>query len=225
MTDFLLIPGADGRSWYWHLLVAELEHRGHRVVAVDLPLDAEANLDDYAQAAVDQAGAAEVDRGWVVAAQSLGAFTAPLVCSRISVDQLVLLNPMVPSPGETAGDWWDNTGQDEARQQAARDDHRPADFDLVRDFFHDVPPEITEGAFADAEVAALDAVFAQPWPLTAWPDVSTRVIQATGDRFFPLEFQRRVVRDRLGIEQFELLPGGHLSALSHPIEVADALVR
>ncbi|WP_152365648.1 alpha/beta fold hydrolase [Microlunatus speluncae] len=225
MADHLLIPGADGRSWYWHRLVPELERRGHRAVAVELPFAAESTLDDYAAAAVTQALAAGADGGWVVVAQSLGAFTAPLLCSRIAVDQLVLLNPMVPGPGETAGDWWDNTGQDEARQEAARQDHRPADFDVVRDFFHDVPPEITERAFADAEVAALDSVFGQPWPLAAWPEITTRVIQATDDRFFPLEFQRRVVRERLGIEQLELIPGGHLSALSRPAEVAAALAR
>jgi len=42
------------------------------------------------------------------------------------------------------------------------------------------------------------------------------------DRFFPLEMQRRVVRERLGPE-VEELPGGHLVALSRPVEPAEAL--
>ncbi|PRC50502.1 alpha/beta hydrolase, partial [Mycobacterium sp. ITM-2017-0098] len=43
------------------------------------------------------------------------------------------------------------------------------------------------------------------------------------DRLFPLEFQRRVVRERLGLE-VEVIPGGHLAALSHPDELAAALL-
>jgi pimeloyl-ACP methyl ester carboxylesterase len=52
--------------------------------------------------------------------------------------------------------------------------------------------------------------------------VPTRFLQATDDRFFPLEFQRRLVRERLGMELDEM-PGGHLVALSRPAELADRL--
>ncbi len=64
--------------------------------------------------------------------------------------------------------------------------------------------------------------FAKPWPLQKWPDVPTRFLQGRDDRFFPLEFQRRVVRERLGIPVDEI-PGGHLVALSRPHELASAL--
>ena len=53
----------------------------------------------------------------------------------------------------------------------------------------------------------------KPWPLGRWPDVPTRGLLSSDDRFFPAEFQRRVVRDRLGITPHEM-PGGHLVALS-----------
>jgi pimeloyl-ACP methyl ester carboxylesterase len=39
---YVLIPGAGGAAWYWHLVERELRQRGHDVVAVDLPAD-----DDY----------------------------------------------------------------------------------------------------------------------------------------------------------------------------------
>jgi hypothetical protein len=42
------------------------------------------------------------------------------------------------------------------------------------------------------------------------------------DRFFPVEFQRRVVGERLGITPDEMA-GGHLVALSCPKELADRL--
>jgi pimeloyl-ACP methyl ester carboxylesterase len=45
------------------------------------------------------------------------------------------------------------------------------------------------------------------------------VIQGSDDRLFPLEFQRQVVRARLGLE-LEVMPGGHLMALSRPEELS-----
>jgi alpha-beta hydrolase superfamily lysophospholipase len=103
MATYVLIPGAGGDAWYWHLLVPELRERGHEAVAVDLPADDDSmGLSEYADAVVGAIG----DRTrLVVVAQSLGGFTAPLVCERVSVDLLVLLNAMVPSPGESAGEW------------------------------------------------------------------------------------------------------------------------
>jgi pimeloyl-ACP methyl ester carboxylesterase len=52
--------------------------------------------------------------------------------------------------------------------------------------------------------------------------VPTRVLAGRDDRLFPLEFQRRVARERLGLPVDDL-PGGHLVALSHAVELADRL--
>ncbi|MBN1096512.1 alpha/beta hydrolase [Blastococcus sp. TML/C7B] len=65
--------------------------------------------------------------------------------------------------------------------------------------------------------------FEDPWPLEHWPDVPTRVLAGRDDRFFPIGFQRRVARDRLGLPVDEV-PGGHLVALSRPVELAERLV-
>ena len=50
----------------------------------------------------------------------------------------------------------------------------------------------------------------------------TRFLLCRDDRFFPAEFQRRVVRDRLGFDPDEM-DGGHLPALAHPVELAARL--
>ena len=65
-------------------------------------------------------------------------------------------------------------------------------------------------------------MFAEPWPLERWPEVPTVVLAARGDRLFPLAFQGRVARERLGIDLDEV-PGGHLVALSRPVELVDKL--
>jgi pimeloyl-ACP methyl ester carboxylesterase len=62
----------------------------------------------------------------------------------------------------------------------------------------------------------------EPWPLASWPDVPTRVLAGRHDRMFPLDFQRRVARERLGIEA-EAVDGGHMLALSNPAALADRL--
>src|SRR6266545_7661060 len=145
MATFVLIHGAGSDSWYWHLVEPELRRRGHDVVAVDLPCDDDsAGLAEY----VDTVVAAIGDRGdrgddLVVVAQSLGGFTAPLVCDRAPVRLLVLVAAMVPAPGESAGEWWANTGQEEAqREMAERDGRKPGMDNIEELFLHDVPAEV-----------------------------------------------------------------------------------
>jgi pimeloyl-ACP methyl ester carboxylesterase len=115
--SYILIPGAGGMAWYWHRVVALLELAQREAIAVDLPGDDEsAGLDDYAEIVVREIGQRT---NVTLVAQSLGAFTAAVVCERISVGKLIFVNAMIPTPGETAGDWWGNTGATRARIVAA----------------------------------------------------------------------------------------------------------
>jgi pimeloyl-ACP methyl ester carboxylesterase len=214
-------PGAGGAAWYWHRVLPELRARGHEAIAVDLPgAEESAGLPEYADAVV---AAIDGRRDVVVAAQSMGGFTTPMVCARTPVRLLVLVNAMVPLPGETAGDWWGNTGWEPARIAAAQAGGYPAEFDLATYFLRDVPTEVAAASAAHAYIEA-DIAFGQPCAIDRWPDVPTRVLAGRDDRFFPLEFQRRIARDRLGLDA-GVVPGGHLAALSYPAELADRLVR
>ena len=85
-----------------------------------------------------------------------------------------------------------------------------------------MPDDVVDEAFARGEPQQSMTPMSQPFPLAAWPDVPTRVIAGRDDRLFPLEFQRRVARERLGIEADEI-PGGHMLALSHPHELVEQL--
>jgi pimeloyl-ACP methyl ester carboxylesterase len=88
-------------------------------------------------------------------------------------------------------------------------------------FAHDVPAEVSDELPSHLR-AQSDRPFADPWPLARWPDVPTRFLLCRDDRFFPADFQRRVVRERLGFEPDEM-PGGHLPALAHPGELVRRL--
>jgi pimeloyl-ACP methyl ester carboxylesterase len=214
MATFVLLPGAGSDAWYWHLVAPDLETAGHEVVAVDLPsADDSAGFAEYADCVVDAVG----DRtALVLVAQSLAGFTAPLVCERVPVELMILVAAMVPRPGESAGEWWVNTGHAESRGPDASDDP-------VETFLHDVPPDLARESEPHVHEQS-GPVFAAPWPLDAWPDVPTRFLLCRDDRFFPAEFQRRVVQDRLGIVPDEI-DGGHLPALSRPHELAARILR
>lgn len=223
-VTFALVPGAGGAAWYWHRVVPLLESAGHRVVAIDLPADDDsAGLAEYADAAV--AALAQTSGPLVVVAQSMGAFTAPVVAERMAATELiVLVNPMVPTPGETPGQWWAATGQEAAMaSHLKRIGLSRSTFDPVDDFFHDVPDEVREAALARPETGQSDTPFAQEWLLPSWPEVPTKVIGGSDDRLFPVEFQRRVVRDRLDLD-LDVLAGGHLIALSRPHALTERLL-
>jgi pimeloyl-ACP methyl ester carboxylesterase len=221
VSTYVLIPGAGGSAWYWHAVVPLLEAAGHEVIAVDLPADDEsAGLPEYARLVIDAIG----DRDDVVlAAMSLGGFTAPMVAAKTPLRALVLVNAMIPLPGETAGAWWGATGWEAARTAAAREGGYSTEFDLETYFLHDVAPEVA-AAGAQYERDEAEAAFAIPCDFTAWPAIPTGVVAGAGDRFFPAGFQRRVAADRLGLEP-DVLPGGHLIALAQPGPLARYLLE
>jgi hypothetical protein len=220
MATFVLIPGAGGAAWYWHRVVPLIEDAKHGAIAVDLPGDDEtAGLSAYADRVVSAIGKRD---DVVLVAQSLGGFTAPLVCERVHVHTLVFVNAMIPVPGETAGNWWDHTGSIAARTEAARRRGYSETFDLATYFLHDVPPKVTaEGPGHERNEA--DIVFGEPCRFKAWPPVLIHAIAGRDDRFFPLDFQQRVARERLDID-VDVVPGGHLIALSNPGGLADKLL-
>ena len=165
MTSVVLIPGAGGLAWYWHLVAPLLRERGHAVVAPDLPCDDDgAGIDDYAKAALEAIG----DRtNLILVAQSMAGFTAPLVCEAVPVDLVVLVAAMTPREGESPGEWWGNTGHAEAKREQAERDGRPDDFDPVALFLHDVPPDVAAES-ANHMRNQSGTPFSQQRPMPAW---------------------------------------------------------
>jgi pimeloyl-ACP methyl ester carboxylesterase len=219
MSFYLLLPGAGGEAWYWHLVAPRLRALGHEVIAVDLPAaDESAGLREYTAAARDAMDGRE---DAIVVAQSMAAFSAPLL---EGVRQFILVAPMIPAPGETPGEWWENSGQVDAKRRADLKDGRDPDapFDVMTTFFHDVPEDVIEDAFARGEPRQADRPFGDPWPLDAWPDVPTQVIAGRYDRLFPIAFMHRLSLERLGIHA-GVIDSGHLPALSRPDELTHRL--
>jgi pimeloyl-ACP methyl ester carboxylesterase len=205
VATFVLIHGGGSSAWDWHLVEPELRRRGHDAVAVNLPSEDEsAGWAEYLEAVVEAVGGRS---DLVVVGHSLGGFTAPLVCTRLRVELLVLVAAMIPAPGELFADWWTNSG------------YVSSGYDDV--FYHDVAPELA----AESERRARDETskaLREPWPLEAWPEIPTRYLLCRDDRMFQADWARRHARERLGIEADEL-DGGHYISLSRPRELAERL--
>jgi hypothetical protein len=140
VATFGLIHGADDVGWYWRLVQAELAQRGHDSVPPDLPCDDDsAGLAEYADTLADAVGD---PTDLILVAQSLGGFTAPLVCDRVAVRLLVLVAPTIPAPGKAPADYWTHTRyDDETREQYD---------DTIALFHHDVPPRLASEALKQA---------------------------------------------------------------------------
>lgn len=214
----VLVPGAGGAATYWSYVVPRLIAAGHDVRTVDLPGDdSRAGLEQYAERVL-----AVVEPGTVLAAQSMGGFTAAMVAARAKLARLIFINAMIPNPQETPGAWWTNTGHEAARVAAARAGGYAEDFDLDTYFLHDVPADVL-ASIQDDERDEAAIAFGSPCNFDAWPDIPIHAIGGADDRFFPVEFQRGLARDRLGVE-LAVVPGGHLCALSRPRELATSML-
>jgi pimeloyl-ACP methyl ester carboxylesterase len=221
---FVLMPGAGIDPRIYGATIEALYGLGHDAIAPPLPLDdPQATPSDHADAV---AAAVPRDTELIVVAQSLGAFAGPLVTTRVPVAQLILLAPMIPKPRETAGEWWANTGHEQAIAALIerRGPMRSWDAEAMAEvFLHDVDAAVIRES-EQWNGAPGEGMFGEPWPLDAWPNVPTRVLVPREDRLFPLEFQRRVARERLGLEIDEMA-GGHVPMLSRPDQLAQRLVE
>jgi pimeloyl-ACP methyl ester carboxylesterase len=208
VATFGLIHGGGGSAWDWHLVVQELRRLRHDAVAVELPSEHEtAGWEEYGDTV---AAALSTRNDLVVVGHSLGAFTAPLACERVSVERLVLVAGMIPAPGELFSDWWTNVRYPGAE---GRDD------DEI--FYHDVPEALADEAKRRSRNESSRAL-REPWPLATWPDTSTAYLLCRDDRMFPSTWARAHARERLGLDADEI-DGGHYVPLSRPLELAARL--
>ena len=102
-TTYTLIPGAGGSAWEWHRISPLLSDRGGNAIAVDLPVDDDAaDLTTYADTVYDEVADASLDRSFL----SLSRWARSphrLWPSDVPAALIILVNPMVPAPGEAVG--------------------------------------------------------------------------------------------------------------------------
>jgi pimeloyl-ACP methyl ester carboxylesterase len=229
VTAFALVHGAWHGAWCWERLAPELEARGHRVVAVDLPGDdPTATFETYADVVVS---ALDAEEDAVVVGHSLGGLTIPLVAARRPVRRQVYLCALAPIPGRSFTEQLTiepGTLLPQYRAGLAGPDAdgmtRWQDEALARAVLYaDCSERDAGAAFARLRPQARTP-HAQRCRLEALPETPCTYVVCDEDRMVNPERARRVARERLDADLVEL-PGGHSPFLSRPGELAAVLDR
>lgn len=215
MTTFGLVHGGAHGAWCWERLIPELERRGRRAIAPDLPCsDESAGASEYAEVILDSL--ADVDDDVVLVGHSLGGLVLPLVAGARPTERMVFVCGLLPKPGLSFRD-----------QQAVEPDilfpYRGGRPGLRDRFYAQCPPELADWAMGRLRDQALKP-YVEVTPLVAWPEVPSTYILCTEDQACNPAWSRRAARERLGIEPIELAGSDHSPFLGRPSILADLLV-
>lgn len=226
MTVFGLVHGSWQGAWVWGPLIAELEARGHRGIAADMPAhDLDAGAAAYADTLVD--ALRDVDDEVVLVGHSLGGLSIPLVPERRPVKALAFLAAGIPRPGMS---YSAQVAQEGIREQSAfnqttKDEHGctilPYDTALAV-LYNACDPEVARWAAQKLRYQAQKPM-TEVTPLSRWPDVTSAYIACHGDLIINSDWQVRASQERFGVEAYELFTD-HSPMLSATQELADILV-
>ena len=228
VTTFVLVHGAWHGAWCWDRLVPEMERRGHKVIALELPSDdPSATFSTYADVVVR---AMEVEpAGAVLVAHSMAGLSVPIAASRLPVRALVFMCGLIAAPGRSLVDQF----QDQPDMLVAGygsglsepDDERRRqwlDFEAARiTLYGDCDDAVARAAFDRLRPQAEDTYF-EPCPLVGLPDIEYAYIMGSEDRLVNPEWSREAAATRLGVQPIEL-PGGHSPFLARQGALAEIL--
>lgn len=225
-VDIVLAHGAYHGAWCWDSLIPELERRGHRAIAVDLPIsDPQAGAAAYADVV---AAAIAPGSEPVVVGHSMGGLVIPLVAAVRPVRRFVFLAAMLPQPSTSAADQRKAEPIDgivpleTAEWTGLGDDIWTVGPNTATElFFHDAPPEVAARAAGRLRPQCY-RVMNEPSPLLAWPLVASDYIVCRDDHAVNPAWGRTAARERLGVEAVEI-DGSHSPFLTRPVELAELI--
>lgn len=227
MTTFVLVHGAWHGAWCWGLLMPELERRGHRTIAIDLPCDDPgATFEDYADL-VCGAVPDGVDDA-VLVGHSLGGHTVARAAGRRRFARVVYLCALVPAPGRSMVE--QARDRDGMLDPAYLAGLGPADADgrrvwvdeqVAREILYpDCTDEVAHGAFGRMRPQA-NAPYTVPCPPLDLRATPATYVLATDDRMVGTDWSRGAAA-RLAADVVEIA-GGHSPSLARPAQLADVL--
>lgn len=224
MSTFGLLHGAGLGAWCWEHVIPELKARGHRAVAVDLPLwDPSAGAARLAEIALDSFSACD---NLALVGHSISGLIVPIVATQRPLARLVFLHAVLAQPGTSFAEQVKSEPDMFHREMLAVPPLGWSEEAIATRFLlHDCAPEVAHAAFTRLRIAQGGArlLVSEVTPLLSWPDVPCSYILCRDDRTVTPDWARRAARQRLGVEPFEI-PGGHCPMLSRPTELAEALL-
>lgn len=233
LKTFLLIHGGSHGAWCWERLIAELESRGHRAYACDLPGHGtdrtnRANVDRsaYVEAVVRYVDKKDL-RDLTIVGHSLAGTILPEVWARLRgrVDRLIFFAALVLADGEAAIDLIPEGRRPSYYQMAAQSADNSFLLEPSRArtiFFNECSQEDAE-QFSRMLTPQPFGVYTDRSPnAPQLPIDRVRYILCTKDRALP-EDLCHACASKLGV-LCENIDSDHCAMLSHPVGLADLLL-
>jgi pimeloyl-ACP methyl ester carboxylesterase len=217
-SDVVLLHSTGQGAGGWERVARALAGRGRTAHAVELPSDPGLLAADYAAIVRRQTGAVAAP---VVLAHSGAGPLLPATARALEARHQVWLAAWVPDP---AASFLEDTGR---HAKAAFDpgwvgkDPTEDDAVAVAFLYHDADQATLEWALSTRRLFLPLGVYGQRLPLA--PEIPSTYIVAAHDRTIRPAWQRRMARERLGVEPVEIA-SGHCPNVSRPDRLAELLV-
>ncbi|HEY6538564.1 MAG TPA: alpha/beta fold hydrolase [Candidatus Dormibacteraeota bacterium] len=227
MTTFVLVHGHWHGAWCWSRLIPELEAAGHRCIAIELPCtQRDAGVAENAR--VIEAALEGTDDDVVLVGHSAGGLTIPLVAQHRPVRHLAFLAALLPIPGMSLGQQFDEDPSiidPDFQYIDDGDGFCSIDPTLApRYFYQDC--DTGDAAWATARLRPQTTLtITEATPLQEWPATPRSYIIGDLDRVVRPEWAVRAARERLGVEALVLKGVGHSPFVSQPGPLASHLSK
>lgn len=227
MTLFALLHGGMHSGSCWDPVRDELNHRGYRSVAPDLPVeDDAAGAREWARVAIEEIDA-EVgghDSDVLVVGHSIAGLCLPVLASMRPVRRLVFVAGLLPVPGQSFAEHLGANSDAITFPEAEPGGTGPfgLTWEAVREgFYHDCPEDVARQAFSDMRHQSF-TVFIEPCPIDSWPPTPATYLLLRDDRAVGASWARRNAADRIGAD-LVALDGGHSPFFARPVDLARVL--
>ena len=225
MADFVLVHGGLHGASCWDLLRPELEARGHRTFAMDLPIDRpNVWMDGYAEAALAAIDGKAADDA-ILVGHSMGGMVIPRMAAKRPKARLSFLcagfahtteQERLETLGMTTRDFFGWLIADEHGRVTMSKEN------AITAFYSDVTPDIADRAVAGLRPQWAEA-FSNVGAVEPYADHVTQVIYTSEDRIIDPVQHVAIARARFGHVTPVALPGAHSPFLSHPAKLAEVL--
>lgn len=218
MPTFVLVHGSTRSLRAWDLVKAELERQNHTVITPELPADGPSSgAERYAEVI---ATSVPRDHESVVVAHSAAGWFLPLVAARCKLARMVFLAATVPRIGMS---FMELLQAEPEMLNPAWIGKDPRNVAVADEFLlHDCPPELRNWAHNTIRIMSMGSIMSERYPLDQWPQMPASYIVCSQDRTIQPAWSRRIARERLCVEPFEL-SAGHCPYISMPKELAELL--
>ena len=232
---YVLVHGAWQAAYSWNQVKAELEARGNRVIAVELPGHgtdqtdpAGITMDSYKAKVI---AAIQAEPGKVIlVGHSLGGVVVSITAEAIpeKIERLIYVGAFIPKSGEALGGLAFSDTESQLKDQLRQDGDllKVADLSLIPKLFCDDASDAIKQELSAKYRPDPSRPFGDPIVLTAqrFGSVAKAYVRTTKDLAVGMILQNRMLKDA-GITDIHDIASSHCPHLSKPKELTELLIN